>query len=134
VEVLIRYNNLNKPYGIFLAFGFIVFLLVGCSTASCRLQEAENMQKATEKVATVSTVKVYKYDGSLQCGMGKSIALVDMQVELKNIKVFTAVHKNDGLMRIQLCGSPTGDANVFEISRDDLEKALALNFREWTFD
>jgi hypothetical protein len=134
MKVLLGYVNLKKAPVLLLVMGFFVLLTQACSSTHCRLQEAENMKKASEKVAAVPTVRVFKYDGSLQCGMGKSIALEDMKLELKGIKIISAVHKNDGLMRIQLCGSPTGDANVFEISKDDLEKALALNFREWAFD
>jgi hypothetical protein len=117
-----------------LLLGFAVFFNQGCSSTNCRLQETEKQQKATEKVVSVPTIKVYKYDGSLQCGMGKGTDLEGVKAELNGIKIYSAVHKNDGLMRIQLCGSPTGNANVFEISKEDLEKALALGFREWTFD
>lgn len=134
MKVFLGSNNINKACSFLFAIGFFALLNAGCSSGGCRLQEAENMKKATEKVATVSTTKVYKYDGSLQCGMGKSVSLEDMKVELKGVKVYSFVHKNDGLMRIQLCGSPTGNANVYEISRDDLEKVLALGFREWAFD
>lgn len=79
-------------------------------------------------------IKVYKYDGSLQCGMGQSIELSDMQRELKNIKVYSAERKHDGLMRIQLCGSPTGNSNVYEIDRKDLEVAQKAGFKEWSFE
>lgn len=123
-----------KIFDCLAAICFLVMLTLGCSSTNCRLQEAENMKKSVEKVAVVPSVRVYKYDGSLQCGMGKSIPLEEMKADLKNLKIISAAHKNDGLMRIQLCGSPTGNANVYEISKDDLEKALALGFREWTFD
>jgi hypothetical protein len=116
-------------------FGVLVLCLSSsCVSTNCRLQEAESMKKATEKTVSILTAKVYKYDGSLQCGMGKSIPVKDMQTELASIKILSANNKNDGLMRIQLCGSPTGNANVYEISKEDLEKALALGFREWTFE
>jgi hypothetical protein len=123
-----------KIFNCLAAVCFLVALTLGCSSTNCRLQEAENMKKSVEKVAVVPSIRVYKYDGSLQCGMGKSIPLEEMKADLKNIKIISAAHKNDGLMRIQLCGSPTGNANVFEILKDDLDKALALGFREWTFD
>lgn len=127
-------KSLIGSYFFLFVIGSTVLFISACASTNCRLQEAENMKKATEKVPAISTAKVYKYDGSLQCGMGKSIAPKDMQSELSGIKVLSAINKNDGLMRIQLCGSPTGNANVFEISKDDLDKALALGFREWTFE
>lgn len=77
-------------------------------------------------------IKVYKYDGSLQCGMGKAIAFEVMQKELKNIKVYSASNKPDGLMHIQQCGTPTGTANVYEIDKKDLEAAKKLGFKLWT--
>lgn len=79
-------------------------------------------------------VKVYKADGSLQCGQGKALPTAEMQKQLKDIKVYSSANKNDGMMRIQVCGSPTGNANIYEIDRKDLEAAIKLGFKEWTFD
>ena len=77
-------------------------------------------------------VKVFKADGSLQCGQGQKIELDKMQSELKGMKIYSKANKNDGKMRIQLCGAPTGNANIYEIDRDQLENALILGFKEWT--
>ena len=95
-------------------------------------------QKALAAVAlgsasTASHVKVFKYDGSLQCGMGKPISLSDMQKELAGIAVYSAENKADGLMHIQACGTPTGRANVYEIEKAQLDTAKQKSFREWTF-
>lgn len=79
----------------------------------------------------IDRVKVFKADGSLQCGQGKATPVAEMQKELKGIKVHSAVNQNDGMMRIQLCGSPTGMINVYEIDRKDLEAALKLGFKEF---
>lgn len=86
------------------------------------------------EVKPTDRVKVFKADGSLQCGQGKAIPVAEMQKQLKGITVFSAVNKMDGLMHIQACGTPTGQSNVYEIDRADLEKAKKLGFREWTFD
>ncbi len=106
-------------------------LITGCTSTHCRLKEIEQLQAKQDNKP--KTVRVYRYDGTLQCGMGKRIPLEDMQKELKDIPILSSAHLNDGLMRIQLCGSPTGDANVFEIEESHLEKAKGLGFREWTF-
>ncbi|HEY8271960.1 MAG TPA: hypothetical protein VIG33_13805 [Pseudobdellovibrionaceae bacterium] len=123
--------------------------LFGCATGKC-----VNAASPPPKSAPVSTpaptphsgeiamkpeskldkVKVYKPDGSLQCGQGKAIPIAEMQKELKDIKVYSSMNKNDGMMRIQLCGSPTGNANVYEIDRKQLQAAIKLGFKEWTFD
>lgn len=81
--------------------------------------------------AATERIKVYKPDGSLQCGQGKAIPVKDMESELKGIKVYSSSNQNDGKMRIQLCGSPTGNSNVYEIDRKDLDAALKLGFKEW---
>jgi len=89
---------------------------------------------ATVTGAAMLKVKVYKPDGSLQCGMGQKIPLEVMEKELKGINVHSRSNRNDGLMRIQVCGAPTGNSNVYEIDRTDLEKALKKGFKEWTFE
>ena len=117
----------------FISLFFVILPIIGvsCTSTHCRLKEIEKLSAKQE--VKVKTVRVYRYDGTLQCGMGKRISIEEMQKDLKDIPVISSAHLNDGLMRIQLCGSPTGDANVFEIEEIHLEKAKALGFREWTF-
>lgn len=111
--------------------------VVGCSTSKCENNFADN--KSTEQTASSTTgvqkmivkVKVYKPDGTLQCNQGEKISLDDMAKELNDIQIFSKDNKHDGLMRIQLCGKPTGNNNIFEIAETDLEKALALGFKKW---
>ena len=117
--------------------------LFGCATGRCLNQQATSTTSANAATAAGATmkpeskldhVKVYKPDGSLQCGQGKAIPIADMQKDLKDIKVFSSFNKNDGMMRIQVCGAPTGNSNVYEIDRKDLAAAVKLGFKEWTFD
>lgn len=82
----------------------------------------------------VDRVKVFKPDGSLQCNQGKPVPLNEMRKELDGLTIHQASQKNDGLMRIQKCGTPTGQCNVYEIDRAQLETALKRGFTEWTFD
>ncbi len=84
--------------------------------------------------SALKKVFVYKYDGSLQCGMGTAIPVESMQKELLSIQVFSASKKPDGLMHIQSCGSPTGMANVFEILETDLPEAEKYGFKKWEFN
>lgn len=119
----------------FLILVGLVFINTSCADKPCR-----DMKATTQAVGVPTmnqgkdTVRIFKYDGSLQCGTGKAIAIEEMQKELKDIKVYSAVNKNDGQMRIQLCGSPTGQANIYEIDRENLTKALSLGFKEWIFE
>ncbi|WII71056.1 hypothetical protein QJS83_11345 [Bdellovibrio sp. 22V] len=116
-----------------------VLILAACTSGNCRSQKPPTKEGATSEVpvaksAATDRVKVYKPDGTLQCGQGKLIPLAEMQKDLKGIQVHSAANKNDGLMRIQVCGSPTGNNNVYEIDRKDLEAALKAGFKEWTFE
>ncbi|MFN8847565.1 MAG: hypothetical protein ACK5V3_14190 [Bdellovibrionales bacterium] len=127
----------------------IVFLaitlgLLGCQNTPCRDLRTQKSEIKNEvspvqggalnenSQAGLLKVKVYKPDGSLQCNMGKKISLQDMKKQLTGITVHSQSTLNDGLMRIQVCGAPTGDSHVFEISDSDLQKALKLGFKQWT--
>jgi hypothetical protein len=120
----------------------VVFLISSCSSQGCRsekLAEAEAAAGSLNKLKTLDpaaneTVRIFKYDGTLQCGMGKAIPLEIMLKDLGSLKVFSSERKNDGLMRIQLCGTPTGSSNVYQILKTDLAKAKTFGFKEWTFE
>lgn len=109
------------------------FTLVACSHANCGAEKKPHESGVVmTNTSSADRVKVYKFDGSLQCGQGKKIDLSEMQKELKTIKVYSSVNKSDGMMHIQLCGSPTGNCNVYEIDRKDLDEALKAGFKQWT--
>ena len=76
-------------------------------------------------------VFVYKNDGSLQCGVSQAIPIDEMAKELGDIKVYSSANKHDGMMHIQVCGSSTGQVNVYEIAKSDLKKALSKGFKPW---
>ena len=121
-------------------FGLVAVL--ACTSGNCRSHRENSPvdeKKLDAQVAQISAsaqerIKVYKYDGSLQCGMGKAIAISEMAKELTGITIYSSENKPDGLMHIQLCGSPTGHANVYEIDKTNLELAKKKGFREWTFE
>lgn len=119
-----------------LNLSMIAALFLGCAHGNCRSQRPPHEAGKEVKMEpnSLSKVKVYKPDGSLQCGMGKGISLSEMAKELEGFKIYSSENKNDGMMRIQVCGSPTGQCNVYEIEKSQLEKALSKGFREWTFD
>lgn len=124
----------------FVMMGF----LSACANKNCReIKQEEQAQQATpplkdtamdNKSPIIDRIKVYKPDGSLQCGQGKKIPLEKMETELAGIPVYSRYNKNDGLMRIQVCGSPTGNSNVYEIDRKNLEAATKAGFKQWTHD
>ena len=83
-------------------------LLSSCSTTSCKIEDRavpateSNEKSMTTKKDLTNRIRVYKADGSQQCGTSKKIDLNTMQKELETIQVFSAENKHDGLMRIQI--------------------------------
>src|SRR4029077_13941121 len=78
----------------------------------------------TGPLCSADTVKVFRYDGSLQCGMGRAVSLDEMAKELTtaNITVLSSEKRVVPGFIIALCGTPTGIANVYEIAKDDLPR------------
>jgi hypothetical protein len=78
-----------------------------------------------------TTIFVSKSDESKQCDAASGVSLSEMQTQLNEITVYSAVKKSDGLMHIALCGAETGNYNVYEIAAIDIEKATKIGFSEW---
>ena len=126
-----------KVLSLFVVAGFVI----SCAQGNCRqnrkqdpevqAKKAEEMKKASN---TTDRVRVFKYDGSLQCGQGAAVALDVMKKELGKITVYNQENKPDGLMHVQMCGQPTGKANVYEIDKKDLAEAVKKGFKEWLWD
>ena len=90
---------------------------------------------------SADTVRVFRYDGSLQCGMGQAVPLDDMAKELTavNIRVLSSEKRVVSGFIIALCGAPTGIANVYEIAKDDLPRIPAdpqgvKRFQAWVYE
>lgn len=131
-----------------LLFISLVLFLTACSSSGCRRQtntnffaektknlpqfKKEKAEKTGLGVGSTSWVLVYKEDGSKQCGMGAPITPEEMSAELRDhgIKIKSMKKQNDGLMRIQVCGSPTGMINVFEIQESNLKSANKSGFKQ----
>src|SRR5437899_10276190 len=95
----------------------------------------------TGTVFSADMVKVFRYDGSLQCGMGQAVPLDEMAKELTavNIRVLSSEKRVVSGFIIALCGAPTGIANVYEIAKDDLPRLPAdrqgvKRFQPWVYD
>jgi len=120
--------------------------LQACTTGHCRhIREDEaiksgrppvvNEQRPVSiKTSSAERVRVFKFDGSQQCGSGTGSALSESLKDLRGLQVYQSWKRHDGMMRVQLCGTPTGQSNVYEIDRKNLTEALKLGFREWTLD
>lgn len=77
-------------------------------------------------------IKVYKYDESVQCDESSGIPLATMQQELvgAGIDVLCAQKGNDGQDRAAICGMGTGNINVYQIRRANLDAAEDLGFAD----
>lgn len=123
-----------------LILSVLLSALMACSSHPCKIEERTDIvMTGNEKVSSAKKdltqrAFVYKADGSLQCGQGEKADIASMRKELGNIEVYSSENKHDGMMRIQVCGAPTGNSHVFEINKSDLEAALKLGFKKWTRD
>lgn len=90
------------------------------------------MPDAKHSKTAENRVLVAKPDGSQQCEENSGKSLDEMAKELGKVEVFRQFKKNDGMMRIQVCGAPTGIHNVYEIDKKDLQKALDIGFKTWS--
>ena len=124
---------------------FLLLSFTACSTQQCRREKNIPAYPGEQKIIEQKIdsnedeqkkALVYKYDGSLQCGMGAPISpeVMAEQLEKAGIKVFAHQKKPDGLMHIQVCGSPTGMTNQIEILYSDIKKAHELGFKIWNFN
>ena len=76
--------------------------------------------------AQEASVRVYRLDGSLQCGMGKARALADDRQALEQLgaKVVSEEKRIVPMAIIAVCGAPAGFANTYVISAADWSKIL----------
>ena len=89
----------------------------------------------------MDTIKVFKLDGSLQCGMGTEVTLEEMGEKLKMIggEITGQEKQVVPFMIPHVCGAPTGSANVYTITKTSWEIIKrgfvgTLGFMVWVFD
>lgn len=120
----------------------------GCASRPCRQPRAPELDQTIKQPAIPSSatsseggsgrndntplkVRVYQSDGSRQCERrgGKSVETTER--ELAGIPVYHREKRSDGLMHIQVCGSPTGIINIYEIDSSNLKQAEERGFKRW---
>lgn len=91
--------------------------------------------------AQVPQVRVYRADGSLQCGMGRERTLDEDKSILVNLgaAVLSSEKKPVPLRIPSVCGAPTGMANTYVISEGDWNKVRRsfvgpAGFGRWIYD
>ncbi len=95
--------------------------LSSCTTKPCHI-EKQNISKTTW---------VYEYDQSIQCELKSGTSLESSRKKLSSISVLREKKDHDKIARAQVCGALTGRINSFEISAQDLEKAMNLGFQQF---
>lgn len=86
--------------------------------------------EVSELAVSDGRVLVGRPDGSLQCGMAKGKSPEEMEKDLEGIKVYAHLKRPDGNVHIQVCGSPTGQINVYEIPISSLKDAERRGFKK----
>lgn len=115
-----------------LTLGFSLAFVVGCANHHCRIKkEGAELGRTISENTKDKKVLVAKHDGSKQCQEKSGSALEEMAKDLNEIEVFRQFKADDGMMRIQVCGAPTGTHNVYEILATDQDKALNVGFEVW---
>lgn len=77
-------------------------------------------------IAQESNVRVFRLDGSLQCGMGKARTLAEDRQALEQLgaKAISEEKRVVPTAIIAVCGAPTGAANTYLVSAGDWSKIL----------
>src|SRR4051794_11793994 len=76
--------------------------------------------------AQESSVRVFRLDGTLQCGMGKARSLAEDRQALEQLgaKVLGEEKRVVPTAIVAVCGAPSGAANTYVISAADWAKIL----------
>jgi hypothetical protein len=96
------------------------FAAIGCASGHCRGRKINEV--------ALTTVKVFKADGAVQCKKNSGASVEQMGLMLEGIKVVSSEKKSDGKMRMAVCGASAGQINVYEIPAADVDKAKTLGF------
>ena len=123
-------------------FGWVLLSATSCQTGHCRhyddsrhvmpIHGSSSAAPASSGLITSdsSHVLIFKSDASVQCQPSSGITPEQMEnAELRGILIHRRLKSGDGKMRMTLCGQPTGQINVFEISKDQLIEAENRNFK-----
>ncbi|NCN40969.1 hypothetical protein GW916_06930 [bacterium] len=124
-----KFNSHKK---ILLVIGLSMAFSMGCANHHCRIKkEGAQLGRVDTSAAKDEKVLVAKPDGSKQCQDKSGRSLDRMAADLSGIEIFRQFKADDGMMRIQVCGAPTGTHNVYEILKSDEKKALDVGFQVW---
>ncbi len=106
----------------------------GVGTVHKQVQDAIQADVKDSTQQTQQFSRVMTDASKVVVGLGKAVALEAMAKQLQGVTVFSQSKKRDGLIHIQVCGSITGMANVYEIPLAQIKKAESFGFKKWSFE
>lgn len=109
----------------------ISFLICSIMLLGCLPDDTSNTNTTNSSANTnISTEKVSKSDGSIQCSPGSGTALDVMALELTNagIDVICSQQGYSGMAFPAVCGAGTGALNIYTIHSANLPDAEALGY------
>ena len=105
------------------------YKLAACLMAASSFVLVPAQLVAKPAPAPINLVKVYKYQGSVQCqGGGEPLMRMRRQLVKAGVKVVASHCGVDGLIYPSVCGAADGKINVFTIAQTNLAKAQAKGF------
>jgi hypothetical protein len=123
-----------------ISIGFAIFLCAWTSSDSfafgAKSEQSSSPSGASDggssSLSSGATVWITRPDGTQQCSVNSGQSLEESSAELKKaqVRVLTSQKGNDSKQHAQLCGIPSGRTNMFQISREDLPKAVTLGYHE----
>jgi|FLYM01.1.fsa_nt_gi hypothetical protein len=109
----------------------LIVVSLGCANTHCRQKKAGDEMSQNQNGQQTQKILVAKADGSRQCEEKSGTSLDRMAKDLGEVKIYRQFKQNDGMMRIQVCGAPTGMYNVYEIEAKDQQAAVNVGFQVW---
>ena len=120
-------SHLKKSV-LFLGLCSILLMVAGFGTG----KKSEQPSASIEKAAPPESVWIARSEGSLQCepDSGKKIEATVAELKAAGIAVLESRASDDGKMRAQMCGMPTGKRHEVRVERGSLARAKELGFAE----
>ncbi|MEK6580436.1 MAG: hypothetical protein AABZ55_14515 [Bdellovibrionota bacterium] len=109
-----------------------IFILMGYSSGAFAFGSKSATTVETQGTQSLDTVWILRSDGGKSCSpeTAQSIEAGAQELFKAKIRVLNSIKGDDGKMRMQMCGAPTGALNSYMIPRDALPQAIALGFQE----
>lgn len=114
-----------------------LFGILNCFASDCiafgnKSAATTQGQAEPQTLKKEDTVWILRSDGAKSCSpeTAQSVEAGAQELLKADIRVLNSMKGDDGKMRMQMCGAPTGTLNSYLIPKDSLPHAVALGFQE----